>query len=101
MKQPGRWVVWLTTLLITASLVALPREGAVAGPFVDGMPPIIDEGEPDGPPNTIASVPKEPQRLVLSVTFVQGRLLVFLVPAGVAHVSRVTPVSSPRSQRTR
>ena len=49
MKQPGHWVVWLTTLLIAASLVALPREGAVAAPIHDIFPPIVDEGDPDVP----------------------------------------------------
>ena len=81
MKQPGRWVVWLTTLLIAASLVALPREGAVAGPFIDGMPPIIDEGEPDGPPPAPVHVSKLPLAWCISLKFEYGRLLILVVPA--------------------
>ena len=80
MKQPGYWVVWLTTLLIAASLVALPREGAAKGPFLDGVPPIIDEGEPDGPPPAPVRVSKQPLTWSISLRFEYGRLLVLVVP---------------------
>jgi hypothetical protein len=80
MKQPGHWVVWLTTLLIAASLVALPREGAAKGPFLDGVPPIIDEGEPDGPPPAPVRVSKQPLTWSISLRFEYGRLLVLVVP---------------------
>ena len=61
MKQPRRWAAWLAAILIAASLVAMPREGAAGPPFVDYLPP-VNEGEPD--------VPSAP-----AIRIVQGRLL--------------------------
>lgn len=80
MKQPRRWAAWLAAILIAASLVAMPREGAVAGPFLDGNPP-INEGEPDGPPNGPAYVIREPRPWRLSLAFVQGHLYIIFGPA--------------------
>lgn len=49
MKQPRRLAAWLAAFLIAASLVAMPREGAAGPPFIDSLPPVVNEGDPDVP----------------------------------------------------
>ena len=53
MKQSRRWAASLAAMMIAASLVATPREGAAAGPFIDMNPPVIDEGDPDVPGTSV------------------------------------------------
>lgn len=89
MKQPGRWTVWLTALLIATSLVALPREGAVAAPIHDEIPPIVDEGDPDVPGTEAAVAVQSMRPLIL------GRLvLVRLGPIPAFIVLPKVPYSS-------
>jgi len=80
MKQSRRWVAWLATLLIAASLTVLPREGAAKGPYVDGLPGSDEGGEPDGPPPAPVSIIQQPLTWSLSLRFEYGRLFVLLVP---------------------
>lgn len=49
MKQPRRWAAWLAAILIAASLVGMPRRGAATPPFIDDLPPPVNEGDPDVP----------------------------------------------------
>ena len=88
MKQPGYWVVWLTTLLIAASLVALPREGAASGPFFDTPPPIIDEGEPDVPSAPALVVGRDRTQIAGQLLAVRaGQFTLFLPVFG--HIPRL------------
>jgi len=80
MKQPRRWAAWLTACMLAASQVVMPREGAASGPFLDGNPPIVDEGEPDGPPNAAVQVSKDFGSWNITVALEQGRLVIFVRP---------------------
>ena len=87
MKQPGYWVVWLTTLLIAASLVALPREGAVAAPIHDIFPPIVDEGDPDVPSAPALVVGRDRTQIAGQLLAVRaGQFTLFLPVFG--HIPR-------------
>ena len=97
MKRSRRWAAWLAAILIAASLVVLPREGAASGPFIFGDPPVVDEGEPDGPP------PHAAQQLVgwsLRLAFVNGRL--FIVVGATRTLSvQMSLLSRHQASRTR
>ncbi len=81
MKQPRRWAAWLAALLLAASLAITPREGAASGPFIFNDPPVVDEGEPDGPPPAPARVSWQPVRWTLTIAIANGRLFVLFEPA--------------------
>jgi hypothetical protein len=72
MRQPRRWAVALTVLLMAASLVFAPREGS-AGPaggrtIMPGDPrPTPELGGPETPPGT--SAPSVVRKVLLSSVF--------------------------------
>ena len=91
MKQSRRWAAWLAAMMIAASLVATPREGAALTRYIDPLdPPVIDEGDPDEP-----SAPATVTRIAPVQV---GRLQVFLIPGMPFYVAvQILPVcQSPR-----
>ena len=95
MKQPRRWAAWLAAILIAASLVVMPREGAVAGPFIDNMPPVIDEGDPDTP--YVVTVSSQ-RSMILAI----GRISIAFVPQtrAVLIYSKPLRLTSPTLRRS-
>ncbi len=97
MKQPRPWLAWLAALMIAASLVVLPREGAAAWPpLKEGLPPGGNEGEPDGPPPAAAHMLKDRGPWTLSIMLQQGRLFLCFTPS----TSRGAAEASTRTTRS-
>jgi hypothetical protein len=97
MKQPRRWAVLLTALLMAASLVFAPREGSAGAAggrtIMPGDPrPTPELGTPETPPDT---APVLVYRTWLSAALLSRGICVDIkIPAG--HLTRS---SSPRLVR--
>ena len=98
MMQSRRWAAWLAAFLLAASLVVLPREGAAWTPYIDlTNPPVVDEGEPDGPPALVFDRPLQ-WRLVIAI---QEWRLMIIVKREIPSDARVTGQTKVRSLRPR
>ena len=99
MKHSRRWAAWLAAILIAASLVVLPREGVASGPFIFGDPPVVDEGEPDGPPPNQAYAGRQGISWSLRVLFVGGRLFILVGPTRHLPLRLQLPSRSPATRQ--
>jgi hypothetical protein len=94
MKQPRRWAVLTTALLLAASLVFAPRGGS-AGPargfMLPGDPQTVPEqlNEPDVPPYSVKHIQVEAIRVSLTVRLGSlARLVSFVLQPRVEAVGK-------------